>query len=203
MNDPTDILADGAAPELDVDAGGPETSSVDLAAENAALKEQMLRVAADAENVRRRTEKEANDSRAYAIQRFARDLLDAADNLGRALAAAPRDAADPAVKNLVTGIEMTERALQSAFERNGLKQVSPERGAKFDPHAHQAMMEQAADDVAPGTVTAVMAPGYELFGRMVRPAMVAVTPKAAAPVGDVAYGRDQGETAGASIDRRA
>jgi molecular chaperone GrpE len=158
------------------DAGEVET----LRAENAALKEQALRYAAEAENTTRRAEREVNDARAYAIQKFGRDLLDAADSLSRALQAAPKDAADPALKNLVLGIEMTEKALQTAFERNGLKKVDPARGEAFDPHKHQAVMEQPSEGVGPGAVVMVMQAGYELFGRLVRPAMVAVTPKGAA-----------------------
>jgi molecular chaperone GrpE len=168
-----------------------ETSAVEaLIAENAALKEQALRFAAEAENTRRRAEREINDARAYAIQKFGRDLLEAADNLSRALQAAPKDSADQGTKNLVLGIEMTEKALQSAFERNGLKKVAPDRGEKFDPHKHQAVMEQPADGVPAGSVVMVMQAGYELFGRIVRPAMVAVTPKAAAQAAPAeGYGR--------------
>jgi molecular chaperone GrpE len=175
-----------------------------LRAENAALKDQALRYAAEAENIRRRTEREANDARAYAIQKFARDLLDAADNLARALQFAPKEAADPAVSNFVMGVEMTEKALQTAFERNGLKRVDPPRGARFDPNLHQAMMEQAADDVAPGCVIMVMQAGYELFGRIVRPALVAVTPKASvgASSDGAGYGGQDRET-GASVDAKA
>src|SRR5437764_13713795 len=109
-----------------------------LRAENAALKEQVLRYAADAENTKRRAEREANDARAYAIQKFARDLLGVADNLARALAHEPTAGDDPLVKNFVLGVEMTEKELQGAFERNGLKRIAPARGAKFDPHQHQA-----------------------------------------------------------------
>src|SRR6476661_3943286 len=98
--------------------------------EIATLKDQLLRVAADAENTRRRAEREANDARAYAIQKFARDLLGVADNLQRALQHAPRDSLEGPVKNLVVGLEMTEKELQGAFERNGLKQVDPARGDK-------------------------------------------------------------------------
>jgi molecular chaperone GrpE len=151
-----------------------------LRAEVAALKDQALRYLADAENTKRRAEKEINDARAFAIQKFSRDLFEAADNLGRALQAAHSTSlanhAEPAVKNMVLGIDMTEKALQTAFERNGLKKVDPSRGEKFDPHRHQAVMEQPADDVPPGSVVAVMQAGYELYGRIVRPAMVAVTP---------------------------
>src|SRR5690606_14523286 len=105
-----------------------------LRAENAALKEQVLRFAADAENTRRRAEREANDARAYAIQKFARDLLGVSDNLARAMAAAPAEGADPALKTFVVGVEMIEKELQAAFERNGLKRIDPAKGEKFDPH---------------------------------------------------------------------
>ena len=109
------------------------------------------------------------------------------------------------MKTLVLGIEMTEKALQTAFERNGLKRVAPEKGARFDPNLHQAMMEQPDDSVPPGSVVMLAQPGYELYGRIVRPAMVAVTPKAAAPkaadgyAGSASGGGDPGET----VDRKA
>ena len=174
-----------------------------LKAEVQAAKEQALRALADAENTKRRTEREANDARAYAIQKFARDLLDAADNLSRAVQHAPRDNPDAQVKNLVLGIEMTEKALISAFERNGLKRVAPEKGAKFDPNLHQAMMEQVDPDLPPGSVVMLAQPGYELYGRIVRPAMVAVTPKAsAAPKSTDGYGQEAEHT-GESVDRKA
>jgi molecular chaperone GrpE len=151
-----------------------------LQAENASLKDQMLRVAADAENAKRRAEREANDARAYAIQRFARDLLGVADNLSRALQHEPV-ADDPAVKNFVLGVELTEKELVQAFERNGLKKVEPPKGSKFDPNLHQAMMEQPSPDVEPGSVIQVMQAGYELMGRIVRPALVVVAAKGGAP----------------------
>jgi molecular chaperone GrpE len=147
-----------------------------LRAEVAALKEQILRVAADAENTKRRTEREANDARAYAIQKFARDLLGVADNLSRAMAMPPTGE-DPAVKNFIVGVEMTEKELQSAFDKNGLKRVDPAKGDKFDPHQHQAVMEQPSDDVAAGSVVSTLQTGYELLGRLVRPAMVVVAAK--------------------------
>ena len=159
-----------------------------LLAENAALKEQALRYAAEAENTKRRAERESNDPRAFAIQRFGRDLLEVADNLSRALQAAPRDHPEAGVKNLVLGIDMTEKALLQAFERNGLKSVSPARGDRFDPHLHQAVMEQPDPSLPPGSVLSVMQNGYELFGRIVRPAMVAVTPKSAATSAATAEG---------------
>ena len=180
-------MIDDETPQTDAEAVNDEAYAPEigeavaqLVAENAALKEQALRYAAEAENTKRRAERESNDARAYAIQRFARDLFEVADNLSRALQAAPREHPDANVKNLVLGIDMTEKALKQAFERNGLKTVSPARGDRFDPHLHQAMMEQADPELPPGVVLNVLQNGYELFGRIVRPAMVAVTPKAAA-----------------------
>jgi molecular chaperone GrpE len=195
---------DGAA----ANDAAPAAETEALRAELAQLKEQVLRYAAEADNTRRRAEKEANDARAYAIQRFARDLLEAADNLGRALQAAHSTSlnqhAEPAVKNLVLGIDMTEKALQSAFERNGLKKIDPAMGERFDPHRHQAVVEQPSDTAPPGSVVAVMQTGYELFGRVVRPAMVAVTPKAAPAPGPAggAYAQDDAE-GGATVDTKA
>ena len=157
---------------------GPEALADDelvaLRAELAALKDQSLRFAAEAENTRRRAEREVNDARAYAIQKFARDLLGVADNLSRALAHAPKDSEDPLARNLAIGLEMTQKELLGAFERNGLKRLAPAPGEKFDPHRHQAMTEQTSHDVAPGAVLELMQDGYELFGRVVRPAMVVV-----------------------------
>jgi molecular chaperone GrpE len=177
-----------------------------LKAENAALRDQALRYAAEAENTKRRAEREANDARAYAIQKFARDLLGVADNLSRAMQAAPRESADTGVKNFVLGIEMTEKELSQAFERNGLKKLDPAKGAKFDPHVHQAMMEQEAEDVEPGAVVQALQAGYELYGRIVRPALVVVAAKtAASPAAKPAangYGQAEAE-AGGSVDTKA
>ena len=168
-------------------------------------RDKALRAAAEAENIRRRAERETNDARAYAIQRFASDLFQAADNLEQAVRASPREVEDAAVKNLVLGIEMTEKALQSAFERNGLKRIAPDRGARFDPHLHQAMLEQDDIEVEPGQVTQVMRPGYELFGRVIRPAMVAVAAKrpGAAADGQGAYAAANGGSAGGKVDTKA
>ena len=178
-----------------------------LKAEAVGLKEQALRYAAEAENTKRRAEREANDARAYAIQKFARDLLGVADNLARALAHVPGDSGDPAVKNFVLGIEMTEKELQGAFERNGLKRIAPARGDKFDPHQHQAMMELPGTEVAPGAVIEVMQPGYDLLGRLLRPAMVVVAAKVAGAEAPTAaganpYGDGVDDDAGAHLDTR-
>ena len=177
-----------------------------LKAEAVGLKELALRYAADAENTKRRAEREANDARAYAIQKFARDLLGVADNLARALAHVPEAGADPAVKNFLLGIEMTEKELQGAFDRNGLKRIAPARGDKFDPHRHQAMMELPGTEVAPGAVVEVMQPGYDLLGRLVRPAMVVVAAKAPGAetpaAGANPYRDSADDDAGANLDTR-
>jgi molecular chaperone GrpE len=209
MND--DDTPDAATPE---EAAAPPDADTDietLRKELADWRDKALRAAAEAENTRRRAERENNDAKAYAIQRFSRDLFEAADNLERALLAAPREDVDPAVKNFVLGIEMTGKALQSAFERNGLKRIDPGKGAKFDPHLHQAMMEQPDPETEPGTIVQTMQTGYELFGRVVRPAMVIVAAKRADapakgeedPSGGKAYAKANGAGAGGTVDTKA
>ncbi len=138
------------------------------------MKDQALRYAAEAENTRRRAEREINDARAFAIQGFAKDLLGVADNLARALEHAPREGEESPARALAVGLELTQKALASAFERNGLKLITPGQGERFDPHRHQAMMEQTSATIAPGGVIQVLQSGYELYGRVVRPAMVVV-----------------------------
>lgn len=199
-------MSEDMDPPVNDTAEGAELEA--LKAENAGLKEQVLRYAAEAENTRRRAERESNEARAFAIQKFARDLLGVADNLSRALAAHPAEPADPAVKNFIVGVEMTEKELMAAFERNGLKKIHPAKGDKFDPHQHQAMMELAETDVAPGAVVEVMQSGYDLLGRLVRPAMVVVAAKTAGAGAAQAkpnggYGSGEDGEAGGSIDTRA
>lgn len=192
-----------------IDVGALDSEVEALKAEIAALKDQALRYAAEAENTKRRAEREMNDARAYAITKFARDLLDAADNLGQATAFAPRDAEDQAVKTFVIGVEMTEKKLLEAFERNGLKKVDPALGEKFDPHLHQAMMEQESAEAAAGTVIKTLQAGYSLFGRLVRPAMVVVAAKGSGvgqpeqtAGGANPYGHDE-DHSGEALDTKA
>ena len=189
----------------DFEAGDDANADVEaMAAEIQALKEQVLRYAADAENTKRRAEREANDARAYAITKFARDLLGVADTFDRALAAAPEG--EGAVKNFVVGVEMTAKELQSAFDKNGLKKIDPPKGEKFDPHKHQAMMEQPGVDVDPGAIIQTLQAGYELLGRLVRPAMVVVAAKAAAatpPKAEGGYAAGESGESGGSVDTRA
>jgi molecular chaperone GrpE len=166
--------------DVDVSAADAEVLDAELEAargEVAALKEQILRYAAEAENTRRRAERESNEARAFAISKFAKDLMGVADNLARALEHAPTDAPDPATRNLAVGLDMTQKALLDAFARNGLVKIEPEVGARFDPHQHQAVMEQTSASVAPGGIVQVLQAGYELFGRNLRAAMVVVAAK--------------------------
>jgi molecular chaperone GrpE len=203
-------MTDEPTPAANDDQDDAESTDA-LRAELAGLKEQVLRYAAEAENTKRRAEREANDARAYAIQKFARDLLGVADNLARARAHAPADAEDPMVKNLAVGLEMTEKDLLTAFDRNGLKRVEPPRGAKFDPHQHQAVMERPADDLGGGAVLEVLQPGYDLYGRIVRPAMVVVSAKSSKgeapsePAAANPYANPEGapDGAGGSVDQKA
>jgi len=146
-----------------------------LIAENAAMKDQLLRALAEAENTRRRTQRDREDFAKYSAAPLAKDILPVADNLARALAAVPKEALDndEALKNLVEGIAATERQLQSALERHNIKRIDPE-GEKFDSHRHQAMFEVPGTDKPGGTVVQVLQPGYILHDRLLRPALVGV-----------------------------
>jgi molecular chaperone GrpE len=157
-----------------------------LAGENEDLKDRALRLAADMENLRRRTARDVHDARSYAIANFARDMLSVSDDLKRALDAIPAEAkaaGDAGFNALIEGVEMTERSMLSALERHGVRKLQPE-GEKFDPNFHQAMFEVPNPGVPSGTVTQVVQTGYVIGDRVLRPAMVGVSkggPKAAAP----------------------
>lgn len=149
---------------------------VRLMKENEELKERALRIAADMENLRRRTARDVQDARAYSVANFARDMLSVSDNLHRAIEAVPaeaRAAGDAGLAALIEGVEMTERAMQVALERHGVKKLEPE-GQKFDPHFHQAMFEVPNPNVPANTVVQVVQPGYSIGERVLRPAMVGV-----------------------------
>lgn len=168
-----------AETELDVDADeGEEEEVVDpvevLHKENLELKDRVLRTMAEMENVRRRAEKDKVDASAYAVTAFARDILNVSDNLSRAMQATPQEIADD-VKGLVEGVEMTERELLNTLERHGIKQVAPAEGDKFDPKIHQAMFEVPTPTGPSGLVMNVVAPGYVIKDRLLRPAMVGVS----------------------------
>ena len=154
--------------------------------EAAEYKDKLLRTLAEMENLRRRTEREVADSRAYGITSFARDVLAVADNMHRALEAIGpelREQGDAKVKSLIEGVELTERELLKSLEKNGVRKFSPQ-GEKFDPNLHQAMYEVPNADVPPGHVAHVMQSGYMIGERVLRPALVGVAkaaPKARQP----------------------
>ena len=140
------------------------------------FKDKMLRALAEMENLRKRTEREVADARQYAITSFAREVLQVADNMHRALDTIGdelRNSADAKVKALVEGVDLTERELQKVLDKHGVKLFSP-LGEKFDPNFHQAMYEVPDSSAAPGTVAQVIQAGYLIGERVLRPAMVAV-----------------------------
>ena len=146
-----------------------------LRAENESLKDQRLRALAEAENIRRRAEKEKADASQYAVTKFARDMLGIADNFARALAAVPADvraAADPQVKAVLDGVEATDRQLMQTLERYGVKAVDV--SGKFDPNLHQAIAEVPGGVRAPGSIVDVVQSGFMIGDRLLRPAMVTV-----------------------------
>jgi molecular chaperone GrpE len=159
-------------------AEAPEVAEHDrtsaLEAELAEAKAAVLYARAEGQNALRRAEKEAQDTRTYAITGFARDLLSVADNLSRGLAAIPEEMrADEKLKGLVTGLEATGRELEGVFQRHGITRIAA-TGMPLDPNRHQAMFEVPTNDAAPGTIVQEMQAGYMLKERLLRPALVGV-----------------------------
>jgi len=156
----------------------PEQGSAEaLVRENVDLRDKALRTLAEMENLRKRTAREVADARTYGITGFARDVLGIADNLQRALDAVPaetRESADPMLKALIEGVELTERSLLNALEKNGVKKFDPS-GEKFDPNFQQAMYEVPDASVPAGTVVQVVQAGYMIGERVLRPALVGVS----------------------------
>src|SRR6266436_4963482 len=177
----------------------PEIGSAEaLAKEAAEARDKMLRTLAEMENLRKRTSREVADARTYAITGFARDVLEIADNLQRALDALPaeaREAADSGLKALIEGVELTERSLLNTLEKNGVKKFDPS-GGKFDPNFHQAMYEVPDPSVPAGTVVQVMQSGFMIGERILRPALVGVSKGGAkAPPATPANGNEPDDAA--------
>lgn len=177
---PADMPAD-ADPSLDIPPKSESAAELQqlidqLQAEKADLQDKQLRALAEAQNVRRRAQQDIEKERKFGIERFARDALSVADNLGRALSALPADleAVDPALRNVLVGVQATERELQSVLERHGVTRVEA-LGQPFNAEFHQAMMEVEDSTVPTGTVLQELVPGYLLAGRLLRAAMVAVS----------------------------
>lgn len=175
-----DILPEDSFPSM-----SPETEA--LRAEVAELRDRALRALADAENTRKRAEREKTDASQYAISSFARALLPVADNFRRAIdsiSAEKRAAMDEPTRAILDGVEATERELEAVLARHGVKPIEA-AGAKFDPHLHQAVAEVPAQGQEPGTVVNVLQSGYTIGERLLRPAMVTVAKaSSAAPSGN-------------------
>jgi molecular chaperone GrpE len=180
QNDNSTTTAQAAEPVVSkpyIMPDDPEQGSNEaLAKEAAEARDKVLRTLAEMENLRKRTAREVSDARTYGISGFARDVLDIADNLQRALDAVPaeaRAAADPGLKALIEGVELTERSLHNALEKNGVRKFDP-AGEKFDPNVHQAMYEVPDPSVPAGTIAQVVQSGYMIGDRVLRPALVGV-----------------------------
>jgi molecular chaperone GrpE len=162
----------------------PEEGSVEaMAKELAEARDKTLRTLAEMENLRQRTRREVADSKTYGITGFARDILDIADNLQRALDALPaeaRESADAGIKAFMEGVELTERSLLNTLEKNGVKKFDP-AGQKFDPNFQQAMYEVPDASVPSGTVVQVVQAGFMIGERVLRPALVGVSKGGAKP----------------------
>jgi molecular chaperone GrpE len=160
-------------------------------AEKAEYQDRAMRLAAEMENLRKRTQKDVADARAFSIAGFAREMLAVSDNLQRALQAIPqeaRNAGDEGFKALIEGVELTERSMMQALEKNGVRRISP-LNERFDPNFHQAMFEIPDNEVANNTVLQVVQDGYVIGDRCLRPALVGVSKggpkqKSADPVGN-------------------
>ncbi len=183
-----EIAAGEAAGEAGADVAEPDALET-ARAEAADLRDRYLRLAAEMDNLRRRTERDVKDAKSYSVAGFARDMLAVSDNLRRALDAIPteaRSAGEAGLNALIEGVEMTERSMLAALERHGVKKLEPE-GQKFDPNFHQAMFEVPNPDVPNNTVVQVVQAGYTIGDRVLRPAMVGVAkggPKIAIVEGD-------------------
>ena len=148
-----------------------------LEAQVAELRDKFLRAVAETENVRKRAERDIADERVYGITGFARDVLAVADNLTRtldAVAAEARSSAEGPLKALLEGVELTDRELQKALAKNGIRRIDPQ-SEKFDPNFHQAVFEVPDANVPAGMVAQVIQPGYAVGNRVLRPAMVGVS----------------------------
>ncbi|MEO6608050.1 MAG: nucleotide exchange factor GrpE [Aestuariivirga sp.] len=168
-------MPEGDTPEAAVD---PRDAEIILLKDDvAASKDRLLRLAAEMENLRKRTEREKAEATLYAATNFARDLLSVADNLGRALSALTaeeRESAGEIEKNLITGVEVTERELLQVFQRHGIRKIETV-GQKFDPNFHQAIYEVPTSEKPPGIVMQELQSGYAVGERCLRPAMVGVS----------------------------
>ncbi|WP_164114958.1 nucleotide exchange factor GrpE [Sphingorhabdus sp. Alg239-R122] len=170
LREESDAKADGGAQDL-------EARIAELENELAEAKQATLYAHAEAQNVRRRLEKDAQDAKAYAATPFARDILSVADNLARAMDAIPEEIRDEEKwKGLITGLQATHRELDTVFGKHGVTRI-PAKGMPLDPNQHQAMIEIPSDEEEPGTIVQEMQAGYMYKERLLRAAMVGVAKK--------------------------
>ncbi len=161
------------APEAELE----QDPIVRLEADLTESRDRTLRLAAELENLRKRSERAEQDARKYGVSRFAEDMLSVADNLYRALDTVPAEArldASDRMTQLVEGLDMTQKSLQTALERHGIKQINP-KGEKFDHHLHQAIAQIPSTEHPNGVVAEVIQHGYSIGDRVLRAAMVAVS----------------------------
>jgi molecular chaperone GrpE len=171
------LAADALSEALKAEVDPRDAEIASLKNEVASGKDRLLRLAAEMENLRKRTDREKAEATLYAATNFARDLLTVADNLGRALQALPveeRANAGEVEKNLIFGVEVTEKELLQVFNRHGIKRLETV-GQKFDPNYHQAIYEVPTSEKPPGIVMQEMQAGYAVGDRCLRPAMVGVS----------------------------
>jgi len=166
-----ETVQEEATLEADVQGFAADDQIAKLEADLAEMKNKWLRAVADEQNVRRRSEKEKQDALKYGVTNFAREMVSVADNLRRALESASEELKD---SDVVKGVEMTERELQNAFNKAGIKRVEA-AGQPFDHNLHQAMFEIEDPSQPAGMVAQVMQDGYVIHDRLLRPAMVGVT----------------------------
>ncbi|WP_226635488.1 nucleotide exchange factor GrpE [Novosphingobium profundi] len=172
---------DGVPEEMldnsEADGDGVEDELARLREELETAKQEALYARAETQNVRRRLEKDIADARNYSATSFAREILSVSDNLARALSAIPADQReDEKMKNIVTGIEATNREIDKVFTNHGITRIAA-MGLPLDPNQHQAMIEVPSADAEPGTVVQELQAGYMIKDRLLRPAMVAVAKK--------------------------
>lgn len=177
-NEQHEINQESSLEDTQTENSTPEetTTAPDLAAEVAEWQDRYIRLAAEMENLRRRTQKEVQDARSYSVSSFARDVLSVVDNLQRTLKALPPEEEmkeNTIFKSFVQGVEMTEREMLSTLEKHGVKSIDP-KGEKFDPHFHQAIFESPNESFPDNHVQEVIQIGFIIGDRILRPALVGV-----------------------------
>lgn len=185
VHDPIELQTEPTAAAAP-DPAAAEEKIARLEVELAEVKDRLLRALAETENQRQRHQRERQDAQRYAAFEFARQLLNVADNLRRAIDAVPE--ADSTARGVIEGVAATERELLSIFERHGVKRVDPKIGDRFDHNLHEAMLEVPGAPQPPGTIAQVLQPGYVMHDRLLRPALVGIAKAAPAGAAETPHG---------------